>query len=105
MLGAHNLDVPAWEGALVPYLELVAASPEPSCIARELLLCSANEVDGNENGDEEVIRDGRQPHRLANELAPGDVVTFQVDFTGNRIPVDLRLITSLDLELSLTDEI
>ncbi|KAG8709148.1 translational elongation factor EF-1 alpha [Ceratobasidium sp. 394] len=45
--------VPAWEGALVPYLELVAASPEPTSIARELLLRSANEADGDENGDEE----------------------------------------------------
>ncbi|KAG9093661.1 High affinity Ca2+/Mn2+ P-type ATPase-like protein, partial [Ceratobasidium sp. UAMH 11750] len=48
--------------------------------------------------------DGRELHRLANELVPGDVVAFQV---GDRIPVDLRLITSLDLELGelcLTDE-
>ncbi|KAG9105194.1 High affinity Ca2+/Mn2+ P-type ATPase-like protein, partial [Ceratobasidium sp. 392] len=51
-----------------------------------------------------IIRDGQQLHLLANELVPGDIVTFQV---GDRIPADLRLITSLDLELdesSLTGE-
>ncbi|KAG9091131.1 translational elongation factor EF-1 alpha [Ceratobasidium sp. 370] len=53
LLGARNFDVPAWEGALVPYLELVTASPEPTSIARELLLRSANEADGDDNGDEE----------------------------------------------------
>ncbi|KAG8702694.1 translational elongation factor EF-1 alpha [Ceratobasidium sp. 394] len=51
--GARNFDVPAWEGALVPYLELVAALPEPTSITREPLLRSANEADGDENGDEE----------------------------------------------------
>ncbi|QRV86940.1 calcium transporting, ATPase type 2C [Ceratobasidium sp. AG-Ba] len=51
-----------------------------------------------------IIRDGHQLHLLANELVPGDIVTFQV---GDRIPADLRLITSLDLEIdesSLTGE-
>ncbi|KAG8717324.1 translational elongation factor EF-1 alpha [Ceratobasidium sp. 394] len=38
-------------GALVPYLELVAASPEPTSIARELLLRSVNEADGDEGED------------------------------------------------------
>ncbi|KAG8696438.1 translational elongation factor EF-1 alpha [Ceratobasidium sp. 394] len=36
LLGARNFEVPAWEGALVPYLELVTASPKPTSIAREL---------------------------------------------------------------------
>ncbi|KAG9126343.1 High affinity Ca2+/Mn2+ P-type ATPase-like protein [Ceratobasidium sp. 392] len=51
-----------------------------------------------------IILDAQQLHHLANELVPGDIVTFQV---GDRIPADLRLITSLDLELdesSLTGE-
>ncbi|KAG8720660.1 translational elongation factor EF-1 alpha [Ceratobasidium sp. 395] len=53
LLSARNFDVPAWEGALVPYLELVTASPEPTTIARELLLRSANDAEGDDNGDEE----------------------------------------------------
>ncbi|CCO31399.1 hypothetical protein BN14_05440 [Rhizoctonia solani AG-1 IB] len=51
-----------------------------------------------------IIRDGQQVHLLANELVPGDVVTFNV---GDRIPADIRLLTSLDLEIdesSLTGE-
>ncbi|CAE6456584.1 unnamed protein product [Rhizoctonia solani] len=51
-----------------------------------------------------IIRDGQQVHLLANELVPGDLVTFQV---GDRIPADIRLLTSLDLEIdesSLTGE-
>lgn len=49
-------------------------------------------------------RDGQQLHVLANELVPGDIVTFT---TGDRIPADLRLITASDLEIdesSLTGE-
>lgn len=41
---------------------------------------------------------------LANELVPGDLVTFEV---GDRIPADVRLISALDLEIdesSLTGE-
>lgn len=41
---------------------------------------------------------------LANELVPGDLVTFGV---GDRIPADLRLITAINLEIdesSLTGE-
>lgn len=41
---------------------------------------------------------------LANELVPGDIVTFAV---GDRIPADIRLITAVDLEIdesSLTGE-
>ncbi|TFY50768.1 hypothetical protein EVJ58_g10897, partial [Rhodofomes roseus] len=51
-----------------------------------------------------LIRDGQQLHVLANELVPGDVVTFT---TGDRIPADLRLVTASDLEIdesSLTGE-
>ncbi|KAG9125550.1 translational elongation factor EF-1 alpha [Ceratobasidium sp. 392] len=53
LLSARNFDVPAWEGALVPYLELVTASPEPVSIARELLLRSANDAEGDDLGDED----------------------------------------------------
>ncbi len=41
---------------------------------------------------------------LANELVPGDLVTFS---TGDRIPADVRLISAVDLEIdesSLTGE-
>lgn len=41
---------------------------------------------------------------LANELVPGDIVTFT---TGDRIPADVRLISAVDLEIdesSLTGE-
>lgn len=41
---------------------------------------------------------------LANELVPGDIVTFT---TGDRIPADVRLLAALDLEIdesSLTGE-
>jgi len=43
-------------------------------------------------------------HVLANELVPGDVVTFS---TGDRIPADIRIVHSIDLEIdesSLTGE-
>jgi elongation factor 3 len=53
LLHARNFEVPSWEGALVPYFELVTASPEPATIARELLLRSANEAEDGDNGDEE----------------------------------------------------
>ncbi|KAI0365072.1 calcium-transporting ATPase [Pilatotrama ljubarskyi] len=51
-----------------------------------------------------LIRDGKPLHMLANELVPGDIVTFT---TGDRIPADVRLISALDLEIdesSLTGE-
>ncbi|ESK85567.1 calcium-transporting atpase [Moniliophthora roreri MCA 2997] len=51
-----------------------------------------------------VIRSGNTHHILANELVPGDLVTFS---TGDRIPADIRLISSADLEIdesSLTGE-
>lgn len=51
-----------------------------------------------------LIRDGRATNVLANELVPGDLVTFTV---GDRIPADIRLISSVDLEIdesSLTGE-
>lgn len=50
------------------------------------------------------LRDGRTTNILANELVPGDLVTFSV---GDRIPADLRLVDAVDLEIdesSLTGE-
>ncbi|KZV61334.1 calcium-transporting P [Peniophora sp. CONT] len=51
-----------------------------------------------------IIRDGESVHVLANEVVPGDIVTFS---TGDRVPADIRLIDALDLEIdesSLTGE-
>jgi Ca2+-transporting ATPase len=51
-----------------------------------------------------IIRDGEQIHLLANEVVPGDLVTFT---TGDRIPADVRLLTAVELEVdesSLTGE-
>ncbi|KAI0090797.1 Ca-transporting ATPase [Irpex rosettiformis] len=51
-----------------------------------------------------LIRDGKSMMLLANELVPGDLVTFA---TGDRIPADVRLISAVDLEIdesSLTGE-
>jgi P-type Ca2+ transporter type 2C len=51
-----------------------------------------------------IIRDSRPYHLLANELVPGDIVTFSV---GDRIPADVRLFSALELEIdesSLTGE-
>lgn len=51
-----------------------------------------------------LLRDGKQLHLLANELVPGDIVTFT---TGDRTPADVRIIAAVDLEVdesSLTGE-
>lgn len=51
-----------------------------------------------------LLRDGKQLHLLANELVPGDIVTFT---TGDRIPADVRILAAADLEVdesSLTGE-
>jgi P-type Ca2+ transporter type 2C len=51
-----------------------------------------------------LLRDGKQLHLLANELIPGDIVTFT---TGDRIPADVRILSAADLEVdesSLTGE-
>ncbi|KAL0569574.1 High affinity Ca2+/Mn2+ P-type ATPase-like protein [Marasmius crinis-equi] len=51
-----------------------------------------------------VIRSGQTHHILANELVPGDLVSFS---TGDRIPADIRIISAADLEIdesSLTGE-
>lgn len=49
-------------------------------------------------------RQNQSLHVLANELVPGDIVTFT---TGDRIPADIRLVNAVDLEIdesSLTGE-
>lgn len=49
-------------------------------------------------------RDGKSLTMLANELVPGDIVTFS---TGDRVPADVRLMSAVDLEIdesSLTGE-
>jgi len=51
-----------------------------------------------------VIRENETIHVLANELVPGDLVKFS---TGDRIPADIRLVDTVDLEVdesSLTGE-
>ncbi|KAG6828276.1 hypothetical protein H0H92_008547 [Tricholoma furcatifolium] len=51
-----------------------------------------------------VLREGEMKHVLANELVPGDIVTFS---TGDRIPADIRIVSCIDLEIdesSLTGE-
>lgn len=51
-----------------------------------------------------VIREHHSVHVLANELVPGDIVTFS---TGDRVPADIRVISAVDLEIdesSLTGE-
>ncbi|KAJ7072897.1 Ca-transporting ATPase [Mycena amicta] len=51
-----------------------------------------------------VLRENQTIHILANELVPGDVVTFA---TGDRIPADIRIAAAVDLEIdesSLTGE-
>ncbi|KAI5117984.1 hypothetical protein M0805_009201 [Coniferiporia weirii] len=51
-----------------------------------------------------LTRDGRSTNVLANDLVPGDVVTFTV---GDRVPADVRLVSAVDLEIdesSLTGE-
>ncbi|TFY56414.1 hypothetical protein EVG20_g8929, partial [Dentipellis fragilis] len=51
-----------------------------------------------------VTRDGASLHVFANEVVPGDIVTFS---TGDRVPADVRLISAVDLEIdesSLTGE-
>ncbi|PWN51563.1 calcium-transporting P [Violaceomyces palustris] len=52
-----------------------------------------------------LVRDGVTSTVLANELVPGDVVTFS---TGDRIPADLRICQAVSLEIdesTLTGEI
>ncbi|KAJ4471541.1 Ca-transporting ATPase [Lentinula aciculospora] len=51
-----------------------------------------------------VVRSSQTHHILANELVPGDLVSFT---TGDRIPADIRIISAVDLEIdesSLTGE-
>ncbi|TIB03125.1 hypothetical protein E3P96_01968 [Wallemia ichthyophaga] len=43
-----------------------------------------------------LVRGGQNSSPLANDLIPGDVVTFS---TGDRIPADVRIIEAVDLEI------
>jgi Ca2+-transporting ATPase len=43
-----------------------------------------------------IARNGQSLAPLANALLPGDLITFSV---GDRIPADIRLITSVSLEI------
>lgn len=50
------------------------------------------------------ISSSQTHHILANELVPGDLVSFS---TGDRIPADIRIVSAVDLEIdesSLTGE-
>ncbi|PWY99944.1 calcium-transporting P [Testicularia cyperi] len=52
-----------------------------------------------------LVREGVTSNVLANELVPGDVVTFS---TGDRVPADIRICSSVSLEIdesTLTGEI
>jgi Ca2+-transporting ATPase len=52
-----------------------------------------------------LVRDNQSSTILANELVPGDVVTFS---TGDRIPADIRILEAVSLEVdesTLTGEI
>jgi len=44
LVNSRNFEVPEWETALSPYLELVGSSPEPKEVARQWLLKSAAET-------------------------------------------------------------
>lgn len=66
--------------------------------------CSALSPHCEVRGSDAYSRDGKPLHLLANELVPGDLVTFT---TGDRIPADIRIISAVDLEIdesSLTGE-
>jgi hypothetical protein len=43
-----------------------------------------------------VMREGHTFHILANELVPGDIITFA---TGDCIPADIRIVLAVDLEV------
>lgn len=59
LVNSRNFDVPDWETALAPYLELLTGSPEPKLVAREWLLKSASESvdEGDVPEDEEEGED------------------------------------------------
>ena len=75
------------------------SSPSLSC-------CSVSRYCGSYTNHPTLTlnREGETLHVLANELVPGDLVRFG---TGDRIPADIRLVDTVDLEVdesSLTGE-
>ena len=75
-----------------------ARSPPLSCHTVPILLLSSIIHSYTHSRDRQSL------HVLANELVPGDIVTFS---TGDRIPADIRISTAIDLEIdesSLTGE-
>ena len=62
LIANRNFEVVDWERALSPYLAFVAATPEPTTIARELLLKCASE----DSGDDEVPEDEEEGEDLCN---------------------------------------
>ncbi|KAJ6606318.1 P-loop containing nucleoside triphosphate hydrolase protein [Mycena vulgaris] len=61
LVNAKNFDVPEWDG-LAPYLAFVAATPDPITVAREWVVRSAVEDDG----DEAVLEDEEEGEDLCN---------------------------------------
>ena len=69
-----------------------------------LSCCSVSRCCGYYTNHLTMNREGETLHVLANELVPGDLVRFG---TGDRIPADIRLVDTVDLEVdesSLTGE-
>lgn len=53
-------------------------------------------LSGSMEADTSVIRDGEKQKVLTTELVPGDIVVLQ---SGDRVPADLRLFNSRDLQI------
>lgn len=98
--------------SLVPnYCHLVRPISPTSPDAPSRRASSSSAVDGNENSNSDgnappgAESDALGAKVMADELVPGDVVTFS---TGDRIPADVRLFQAVQLEVdesTLTGEI
>jgi Ca2+-transporting ATPase len=78
-------------------------SSQQTC-SSSLSCCSVSRCTGPGYKPSNLNREGETLHVLANELVPGDLVRFG---TGDRIPADIRLVDTVDLEVdesSLTGE-